>query len=56
MIQQGRLVDQAANKLGKDDMVAFLRHGAQYVLASKESDIKDEDIDAILAKGEAKVN
>ena len=36
-------------------MVAFLRHGAQYVLASKEGDIKDEDIDAILAKGEAKV-
>ena len=55
VIQQGRLVDQGANKLGKDDMLNMIRHGAQHVFASRDSDITDEDIDAILAKGEAKV-
>lgn len=55
VIQQGRLVDQGANKLARDDMLAMIRHGAQYVFASRESDITDEDIDAVLAKGEAKV-
>lgn len=55
MIQQGRLVDQGANKLVREDMLAMIRHGAQYVIASRDGDVADEDIDAILAKGEAKV-
>ncbi|XP_055336791.1 chromatin-remodeling complex ATPase chain Iswi-like [Paramacrobiotus metropolitanus] len=54
VIQQGRLVDQGANKLGRDDMLAMIRHGAQYVFSSKDSDILEENIDAVLAKGEAK--
>ncbi|OQV11664.1 SWI/SNF-related matrix-associated actin-dependent regulator of chromatin subfamily A member 5 [Hypsibius exemplaris] len=54
VIQQGRLVDAAANRLGRDEMLSMIRHGAQHVFASRESDITDEDIDAILAKGEAK--
>ena len=51
----GRLVD-AAQKLGKDDVLNMIRHGASHVFASKESEITDEDIDAILAKGEKKVS
>ena len=50
----GRLVDQG-QKLGKDEMLNMIRHGANHVFASKESEITDEDIDAILAQGEARV-
>lgn len=55
VIQQGRLVDANANKLGQTDMLSMIRHGAQYIFSSRDSDITDEDIDAMLAKGEAKV-
>ena len=51
----GRLVD-AAQKLGKDDVLNMIRHGASHVFASKDSEITDEDIDEILAKGEKKVS
>lgn len=51
----GRLVDQNTNKLNKDEMLNMIRHGADQVFASKESTITDEDIDAIMAKGEKKV-
>ncbi|KAJ3615181.1 hypothetical protein NHX12_018749 [Muraenolepis orangiensis] len=54
VIQQGRLVDPSANKLGKDEMLSIIRHGATHVFASKESEITDEDIDALLEKGERK--
>ncbi|XP_055343392.1 probable global transcription activator SNF2L1 isoform X2 [Paramacrobiotus metropolitanus] len=54
VIQQGRLVDPAANKLANNDMLSMIRHGAQYIFSSRDSDISDEDIDALLAKGEAK--
>ena len=47
VIQQGRLTD-ANNKLDKDQMLSMIRHGANYVFASKESDITDKDIDDIL--------
>ena len=50
----GRLVE-AAQKLGKDDVLNMIRHGASHVFASKESEITDEDIDIIMAKGEKKV-
>lgn len=50
----GRLTD-ASTKLGKDEVLNMIRHGANHVFASKESDITDEDIDAILARGEKKV-
>lgn len=43
------------NKLGKDEMLSIIRHGATHVFASKESEITDEDIDAILERGEKKV-
>lgn len=51
----GRLVDPSANKLGKDEMLSIIRHGATHVFASKESEITDDDIDAILERGERKV-
>ncbi|KAL3881052.1 hypothetical protein ACJMK2_033250 [Sinanodonta woodiana] len=54
VIQQGRLVDAANNRLGKDEVLSMIRHGASHVFASKESEITDEDIDAIMAKGEKK--
>ena len=50
----GRLVD-ANQKLGKDEMLNMIRHGADQVFASKESTITEDDIDAIMAKGEKKV-
>lgn len=51
----GRLVDPNMSKLGKDEMLSIIRHGATHVFASKESEITDEDIDAILERGEKKV-
>ena len=54
VIQQGRLVDSAGNKLGKDEMLGMIRHGADHIFASKDSEITEEDIDAILEKGERK--
>ncbi|GAB6033284.1 SWI/SNF- matrix-associated actin-dependent regulator of chromatin sub A member 5 [Chamberlinius hualienensis] len=53
VIQQGRLVD-SVNKLGKDDVLGMIRHGADHIFASKDSEITDEDIDAILERAEAK--
>lgn len=54
VIQSGRLVDQK-NQLNKDEMLNIIRHGANHVFQSKDSEITDEDIDEILAKGETKV-
>lgn len=44
------------NALNKDDMLNIIRHGANHVFASKDSEITDEDIETILEKGEHKVN
>jgi len=55
LFYEGRLVDQNTNKLGKDEMLNIIRHGADQVFASKDSAISDEDIDALLVKGEKKV-
>lgn len=49
-------MDPSANKLGKDEMLSIIRHGATHVFASKESEITDDDIDAILERGERKVS
>lgn len=54
VIQQGRLADAGSNKLAKEEMLSMIRHGADHIFASKDSDITDEDIDAILKKGEEK--
>ena len=52
----GRLVDSATNKLGKDEVLNMIRHGASHVFASKDSEITEEDIETIIAKGEQKVS
>lgn len=52
----GRLIDSQAAKLGKEEMLGMIRHGADHIFASKESEITDEDIDAILEKGEKRVS
>lgn len=54
VIQQGRLTDNKANQLTKDERLKMIQHGAKYVLSSTESDITDEDIDKILKRGEEK--
>ncbi|KAF5270113.1 hypothetical protein FQA39_LY08525 [Lamprigera yunnana] len=54
VIQQGRLADTKSSTLNKDEMLNMIRHGANHVFASKDSEITDEDIDTILEKGEAK--
>ena len=50
----GRLVD-SHQKVGNEEMLAMIRHGANVVFSSKESMTTDEDIDDILKKGEKKV-
>lgn len=55
VIQQGRLADSKSQSLNKDEMLSMIRHGANHVFASKDSEITDEDIDTILQKGEMKV-
>lgn len=55
VIQQGRLADAKNTALNKDDMLSMIRFGANHIFSSKESEITDEDVDEILAKGEARV-
>ena len=50
VIQQGRLVD-SSQKLDKDGMLSMIRHGANYVFSSKDSDVTDKEIDQILLEG-----
>ena len=53
-VSLGRLVDPSL-KVSKDEMLSMIRHGADEVFASKDEEITDEDIDAIMKKGEKKV-
>ncbi|CAO2609998.1 SWI/SNF-related matrix-associated actin-dependent regulator of chromatin subfamily A member 5 [Lemmus lemmus] len=53
-MMRDKLVDQNLNKIGKDEMLQMIRHGATHVFASKESEITDEDIDGILERGAKK--
>ncbi len=52
VVQQGRLKEK--DKVSKEDIMAAIRFGADTVFRSEESTITDDDIDAILARGEAK--
>ena len=36
-------------------MLSMIRHGANHVFASKDSEITDDDIDAIIKHGETRV-
>ena len=52
VVQSGRLKDK--DKVSKEEMMAAIKFGADQVFRSSDSDITDEDIDAILARGEEK--
>jgi SWI/SNF-related matrix-associated actin-dependent regulator of chromatin subfamily A member 5 len=52
VIQQGRLIDQKGMQLNKDEILSMIRHGADKIFASKDSDITDADIDAILERSQ----
>mmetsp|Transcript_33915 Transcript_33915/g.55017 ORF Transcript_33915/g.55017 Transcript_33915/m.55017 type:complete len:933 (+) Transcript_33915:210-3008(+) len=52
VVQSGRLAKK--NKLSKDDMIEAIKFGADSIFKSTEGTITDEDIDLILARGEAK--
>ncbi|CAL4082715.1 unnamed protein product [Meganyctiphanes norvegica] len=54
VVQQGRLQDSKMNKLGQDEMLNMIRHGANDVFKAEGTDITDEDIDHILERGQAK--
>ena len=54
VIQQGRLVD-SHQKVGNQEMLSMIRHGADKVFSSKDATVTDDDIDDILARGEQKV-
>lgn len=51
VIQQGRLQENKKN-LGKDELLAMVRFGAEKIFDSSTSTITDEDVDAIMARGE----
>ncbi|KAG4131868.1 hypothetical protein ERO13_D09G241400v2 [Gossypium hirsutum] len=51
VIQQGRLAEQKT--VNKDELLQMVRFGAEMVFSSKDSTVTDEDIDRIIAKGEA---
>ena len=55
VIQQGRLADQNTS-LGKDDVMKMVRFGADQILSGKGGTYTDEDIDALIAKGEEKTD
>merc|ERR1719215_2310793 len=51
VIQQGRLAEQMG-KTDKSDLMHMVRFGADQILNSKGGTYTDEDIDALIAKGE----
>lgn len=51
VIQQGRLMQQNKN-LSKDELATMVRFGADEIFKSKDATLTEEDIDAILARGE----
>lgn len=51
VIQQGRLADQQKN-VSKEDLQQMVRFGADKIFNSAESSITEEDIDALISKGE----
>ncbi|KAI9906451.1 hypothetical protein PsorP6_003258 [Peronosclerospora sorghi] len=51
IIQQGRLAQQN-RKISKDELMTIVRFGADKIFNVRRSMITDEDIDAILARGE----
>ena len=55
VVQQGRLAEQNG-ALDKGDLMKMVRFGADQILSGKGGTYTDEDIDALIAKGEEKTN
>ena len=56
VIQQGRLTENT-KAMNKEELQSMVRFGAEYIFQSSDSsDITDEDIDQLIAKGEAATN
>uniref|UniRef100_A0A7S1XF10 Uncharacterized protein n=1 Tax=Compsopogon caeruleus TaxID=31354 RepID=A0A7S1XF10_9RHOD len=53
VIQQGRLSEQKKN-LGKDELLDMIRFGADTFFKADTGDFDEDDLDAILSRGEAK--
>jgi len=53
VVQQGRLAEQNT-KVGKDELMHMVRFGADQILSKKEGTYTDEDIDALISRGETK--
>lgn len=51
VVQQGRLAEQH-NSLEKDELMKMVRFGADQILSGTGGSYTDEDIDALIAKGE----
>lgn len=55
VIQQGRLAEQHST-VDKDHLMKMVRFGADQILSGKGGTYTDEDIDALIAKGEERTN
>lgn len=55
VIQQGRLAEQNT-KLNKDELMKMVKFGADQILSGNNGTYTDEDIDALIAKGEQKTS
>jgi len=55
VIQQGRLAEQNSS-LDKSDLMKMVRFGADQILSGKGGTYTDDDIDALIAKGEEKTS
>ncbi len=55
VIQQGRLAEQNSS-LEKDELMKMVQFGADQILSGHGGTYSDEDIDALIAKGEEKTN
>ena len=55
VIQQGRLAEQH-NTLEKGELMKMVRFGADQILSGKGGTYTDEDIDALIARGEERTN
>jgi len=55
VIQQGRLAEQNS-KLGKNELMQMVKFGADQIISGKKGSYTDEDIDALIAKGEKRTD
>ena len=56
VIQQGRLAEQHSSTIDRGDLMKLVRFGADQILSRKGGTYTDEDIDALIAKGEERTS